>query len=333
VPQLVTDWLQRSPDSEDALAAQVVIDLEAGRLADAVRHAREQVFLHGEAPHRLATLCDVLIVAGENAEAARLAESMLRGSGAIRSRGWVRLGILATLEGRFAAAREAYESAITEGKSFPWQSGLRVAYESARWLASTLGHPDDADRYDSELAEFYRRSGMAWQAAAVDFDRRMLKVQKAGCPARDKLPADVPAGPGRNLLRVAMLRSASGAGCVPCADVVREGLASDEWNQEGLYRLGTCAAQENALTLARDAFDRARSLRHSTIDAGAASSEVFAVLARYQLGRVLERLGDKAAARAQYEDFLQHWGHADRPLAEIEEARKALERLADPRSR
>jgi len=42
---------------------------------------------------------------------------------------------------------------------------------------------------------------------------------------------------------------------------------------------------------------------------------------------VLERLGEPARARAAYEDFLAHWGHADRPLAEVDEARRALERL------
>jgi tetratricopeptide (TPR) repeat protein len=327
VEPLVQDWLKRAPESEDARAAQVVVDLEGGRLDDAVKHAREQVFVHGEAPHRLATLCDVLIVAGQDAEASRLAEAMLRGSGPIRSRGWLRLGIIAALEGRFAAAREAYGSAIAEGKSFPWQSGLRVAYESARWLSVILGHADEADRYHAELGDFYRRSGMPWQAAAVEFDRRLLRVAKEGCPSREAALQKVPAGPGRDLAALQMLRSASGVGCASCADVVKEGLSADEWNQQGLYRFGTCALSENALGLARDAFERAKSLRHSAVDAGAASSEVFAVLARYQLARVLEKTGQTAAAKKGYEDFLAHWGHADRTLPEVEDARKAVARL------
>jgi serine/threonine protein kinase/tetratricopeptide (TPR) repeat protein len=327
VGPLVEDWLKRSPESEDARAAQVVVDLEAGRVDDAVKHAREQVFVHGEAPHRLATLCDVLIVAGQDSEASRLAEAMLRGSGPIRSRGWLRLGIIAALEGRFSAAREAYGNAIAEGKSFPWQSGLRVAYESARWLSAILGWSDESDRYHAELGDFYRRSGMPWQAAAVEFDRRLLHVAKEGCPSREAALQKVPAGPGRELAALQMLRSAAGAGCASCADVVKEGLSADEWNQQGLYRFGTCALSENALGLARDAFERAKSLRHSSVDAGAASSEVFAVLARYQLGRVLEKLGQKAAAKKAYDDFLAHWGHADRTLDEVEEARKAVARL------
>jgi tetratricopeptide (TPR) repeat protein len=327
VPRLVDEWLKRAPESEDARAAQVLVDLEQGQVQAAVEHARQQVFVHGEAPHRLATLCDVLIVSGEDAEASRLAEAMLRGSGSIRSRGWVRLGIIATLEGRFAAAREAYANAVAEGKSFPWQSGLRVAYESARWLAVLLGHLDDADRYDAELADFYRRSGMPWQAAAVEFERRLLHTGK-GCPSQKSLLEHVPAGPGRDLAAVQMLRSAAGTGCASCAEVVKLGISVDEWNQQSLYRFGGCAASEGALDLARDAFERARSLRHTALDAGTAPAEVYAVLARYQLARVLEKTGQADAARKQYEDFLAHWGHADLQLPEVEDARQSLARLS-----
>ena len=109
--------------------------------------------------------------------------------------------------------------------------------------------------------------------------------------------------------------------------MVKLGLSADEWNQQSLYRFGGCAAAEGALDLARDAFDRARSLRHSALDAGTAPAEVFAVLARFQLARVLERQGQNDAARLHYEGFLAHWGHADRTLPEVEEARKALARL------
>ena len=49
-----------------------------------------------------------------------------------------------------------------------------------------------------------------------------------------------------------------------------------------------------------------------------------AVLARLHLARVLARLGHKDDAEAAYADFLQSWGHADRPLPEIEAARKEL---------
>jgi tetratricopeptide (TPR) repeat protein len=328
VPAVVAAWLEIAPESEDARAVQVVVDLEAGRVADAVRQAREQVFLHGEAPHRLATLCDVLITAGENSEASRLAESMLRGSGPIRSRGWVRLGTIATVEGRFSAALEEFESAIAEGKSYPGQSGLRVAYESVRWLAAKLGRLDDAERYTAELSQFYKSSGMAWQAAAVDFERRLLRAKRGACPDREQVLRAIPDGPGRRLARIQMLRSAAGVGCASCAEVIREGISVDEWSQQSLYQFGECAAAEGALDLARDAYLRARATHGTSTDSGAASSQVHAVLSRLGLAKTLDRLGKRDEARVEYERFLALWGHADRSLPEVDEARKALARLS-----
>ncbi|HEY5920483.1 MAG TPA: protein kinase, partial [Kofleriaceae bacterium] len=174
VASVVEAWLAKAPESEDARAVQVKLDVEHGRLDLAVQHAREQIFLHGDAPHRLYTLCDVLIAAGKRDEASQLAQRMLLGSGPIRSRGWARLGAIAAQEGRFSAAIDAYESAVAEGQQFPAQSGIRRAYESARWLFVLTGQPEGADRFDRELAEYYRNGGLTWLAATVEFDRRLL---------------------------------------------------------------------------------------------------------------------------------------------------------------
>ena len=326
VAAVVEAWLAKAPESEDARAVQVKLDVEQGRLDLAVQHARELIFLHGDAPHRLYTLCDVLIAAGKNAEASQLAHRMLLGSGPIRSRGWARLGAIAAQEGRLSAAIDAYESAVREGKQFPSQSGIRRAYESARWLFVLTGHPEDADRFDRELAEYYRNSGLTWLAATVEFDRRLLHVAKDGCPDPDKVLAELPQGPALRLARIQMRRAAAGAGCVPCTDVVRDGISVDESSQHGLYQLGRCAAQEGALALARDAFVRATALR-TAIDTGFQPSEAHAILAHFQLARVLERMQLPADARKHYETFLAHWGEADRPMPEVDEARKALARL------
>jgi tetratricopeptide (TPR) repeat protein len=304
----------------------VKLDVEHGRLDLAVQHAREQIFLHGDAPHRLYTLCDVLIAAGKRDEASQLAQRMLLGSGPIRSRGWARLAAIAAQEGRFSAAIDAYESAVGEGQQFPAQSGIRRAYESARWLFVLTGHPEDADRFDRELAEYYRNGGLTWLAATVEFDRRLLNVAKGGCPDPEALLAELPQGPALRLARIQMKRAATAVGCVPCADVVRDGISVDEASQHGLYQLGVCAAQEGALTLARDAFVRAAALRPA-IDTGFQPSDVHAILAHFQLARVLERMQLPADARKEYETFLAYWGQADRPIPEVDEARKTLARL------
>jgi tetratricopeptide (TPR) repeat protein len=326
VDSVVEAWLAKAPESEDARAVQVKLDVEHGRLDLAVQHAREQIFLHGDAPHRLYTLCDVLIAAGKRAEASQLAQRMLLGSGPIRSRGWARLGAIAAQEGRFAAALDAYESAVAEGQQFPAQSGVRRAYESARWLFVLTARPEDADRFDRELAEYYRNSGLTWLAATVEFDRRLLNVAQSGCPDPEALLSQLPQGPALRLARIQMRRAGAAAGCVKCADVVRDGISVDESSQHGLYQLGMCAAQEGALALARDAFVRAAALRTAT-DTGFQPSEAHAILAHFQLARVLERLQLPAEARKEYETFLAHWGQADRPMPEVDEARTALARL------
>src|SRR5439155_22466757 len=135
----------------------------------------------------------------------------------------VRLGIIATLQGRFASALDDYESAIVEGKSYPWQSGLRVAYESVRWLATMLGRTEEAERYDSELVEFYRRSGMAWQAAAVDDDRQLLRAKKGACPDRAAALAGLPERLGRRQAGVEMVRPATAPAWASVAEELRGG--------------------------------------------------------------------------------------------------------------
>jgi len=326
VAGVVEAWLAKAPESEDARAVQVKLDVELGRLDLAVQHARELIFLHGDAPHRLYTLCDVLIAAGKNAEASQLAQRMLLGSGPIRSRGWARLGAIAAQEGRLLAALDAYESAVAEGKQFPAQAGIRRAYESGRWLFVLTGHPEDADRFERELAEYYRHSGLTWLAATVEFDRRLLNVAQGGCPDPETLLAELPQGPAVRLARIQMRRAAAAAGCLPCTDVVRDGISVDESSQHGLYQLGVCAAKEGALALARDAFVRAAALRTAT-DTGFQPSEAHAILAHFQLARVLERMQLPADARKEYEAFLAYWGQADRPIPEVDEALKALARL------
>jgi hypothetical protein len=101
-----------------------------------------------------------------------------------------------------------------------------------------------------------------------------------------------------------------------------------ETSQRWLYDFAVCAEREGALELARDAFQRAAGVATQTTHVGMTLSTADGVLARLHLARVLARLGKKAEARAAYDDFLARWGHPDRPLAEIDAARKELAALA-----
>ena len=79
--------------------------------------------------------------------------------------------------------------------------------------------------------------------------------------------------------------------------------------------------------LALDSFARTRRVVSSAINDDAGTSPFFSILARYRHARLLERTGHPAEAKAEYEDFLAHWGHADRPVPEIDDARAAVARL------
>jgi hypothetical protein len=101
----------------------------------------------------------------------------------------------------------------------------------------------------------------------------------------------------------------------------------DESDIGMLFEFAVAAEQEGALGLARDALEQVRDLHLLSIDSTSSVTPYCAILARYHLGRVLEKLGQKDAARAQYRDFLDHWGHADRGVPEVDDARQALTRL------
>ena len=89
-----------------------------------------------------------------------------------------------------------------------------------------------------------------------------------------------------------------------------------------------CAEREGNLELSRDAFARVRPMRTLTLQASESPATAYSVLSSFALGRVLARLGRNDEARAAYTDFMAHWSHADRPVAEVEQARRALELLA-----
>ena len=315
-------WLERAPEAEQALVTQVAADLDERRLDAAERHVRDLLVVHGEAPYRLATQADVLILAGRLHDAAAIAAKLLRGDQIDRARGHRRLGDIALLEGRFAAALDAFEQAAAEGRQFGNDGEVVQSLESLRSLASWMGDEKAADTHARAQEEIFRSMGALGSAATVAFERALAR---GPCPSLDHALDGIPRGVAERIARRDILRAAATRpGCGSCAAVVAAGLSPEERSTRSLYHFGLCAIAEDALPLALGALQRIERIRPASVDAGGSvQSSFFAILARYQLGRALERLGRKAEAKAAYADFLGHWGKADRVVKEVEQARAA----------
>src|SRR5262249_31321307 len=99
--QLQLSWLERAPDSEQALNARVAARLDRRKIGEAERELRRLVLIDGVGPHRLTTLADVLLISGRTGEAMQLGEQLLRGGEKERSDGYYRIAEASLLDGRF----------------------------------------------------------------------------------------------------------------------------------------------------------------------------------------------------------------------------------------
>jgi len=91
---------------------------------------------------------------------------------------------------------------------------------------------------------------------------------------------------------------------------------------EFLENLAEACEQAGRWEEARKAYEGIMSIK-SIFLYGAADALILA-RSYYKLGKVLERLGDKAGAAAKYSKFLDLWKNADPGLPEVEDAKKRL---------
>ncbi len=317
VPAIISAWVERAPEAEQAQFSQASMDLAAGRVADAGLRVRRALLVHGEATFRLAPACDILLAADKVVEVKRLAAQMLSGNEFDQARGHKRLAVAAVLEGRFGAAYESLQAGWALGRTQGSEGESVPMLELIAALAPLVATPQDRQRYLDALAEGLTASGWKVNAAPAAYEAALARAPPGQCPNAEAILAAVPEGAQRTAARRAVLRLAADRGCASCAEATRVGISAGEDNTRSLFYFGVCAEREGSLKLAEDTFRGLRGLYGSR-------SAFHSVLARFHLGRVLDRQGQKDAARAEYRDFLAHWEHADVALPEIEEARRAL---------
>ncbi|HEX2573223.1 MAG TPA: protein kinase [Polyangia bacterium] len=345
VPALARGWLERAPESEQALVTAITLDLAAGRHDQAERRARALFLVHGETAHRLVLLCDVLLAAGRTREARAVASRLVEGGERERALGLYRLGVIAVLEGRFGAAHESLVASAQAQRPFGTESELLPTLEALVRMDERLHLDEDRASHLAELEETFALFDMPARAAVTRYERALprrpgpdpeldpdpdaspRRAQEKTCPAPEGFLAALGPTRERGVAERDMLRAASEVGCVPCAAVLRAGIEADERSTRSIFRFAACAEAEGAPLLAADAFRRASALIASSLAMTHGLAPDLAVLAHFRLGRMLESLGRTTEARGEYERFLGFWGHADRPIAEVATARQALARL------
>ncbi|MBI3182119.1 MAG: protein kinase [Myxococcales bacterium] len=330
VPALIEHWVARAPDNEQALSSKISVEAERGRLDEAERLARAILWLHGEAPHRTAALCDLLLFMGRTREARELADRLLAKDPISRARGRYRTGVAAILEGRFSAAYDSLAAAIDDNRPLGIQSETPQAIEAIRGVAPMVGRTHELPRWTEELASAFDRMGAKERGSAIRAEAALLREGKAKCPELEAALASAGKSAAEEKARVELLRTEAAAACVGCDAVVAAGLGASEQGTAGLLRLGLCAEQKGELDLASRALNSASRLRTVSLALDFRSSPLHAVLARFHLARLRERMGDIDGARDSYQWFLARWGSADRPVAEVGAARLALVRLRSP---
>jgi serine/threonine protein kinase/tetratricopeptide (TPR) repeat protein len=326
VAPLLERWFAAAPASEQALVSQIALDMKAGRHDLAQRRARDLLFLHGEAPHRLLTLCDALLSAGDIREARSVATRLVSGDARAHALGQHRLGIIAILEGHFAAAHELLESALADQRPLGTESEILQTLEALCSLDLMLDDPDAAEHL-KELERTLDLFGAEASAITARMERLLLQARPRSCPDLQAPLKRIADPRSRALARRDILRAAAAAGCTPCKAVLRAGLSSEERSTRSIFRFAVCAEREGALHLAVDAFQRAAVFLASSLHTGNDFSPDLAVRAHVHLGRLYERLGLPVEARGEYQRFLSWWEHAELALAEINEARQAVKRL------
>ena len=321
--QLMRSSVAANPENAVSARELVLVEVRAGRQDAAREVAHRMLFVHGERPLVLGELYEALVLSDDLAAARRIVNRMLLGSPLSRARGNYRSAVLAVFEGRFGAAMPLLARAVEQYRSFgPQDRETPQSLLLASQLATVLGDPSTAIADLDKLAELEAAHddpglNIAAHAEHVELARFRIALLQRGT----RCPAIAPDEPSR----VAKLRLASGVGCAPCDEVVAAGFERLESDPETLVALGRCARGRDQLVIARRAFERATQLWITWTNHDA--SPYFAVLAHYELARVLAAQGEAAAARAEYERFLRYWSHADRAVPELAEAQHALTHL------
>ena len=325
IPGLLKDWMEKSPENEQAMIAAAHLEALAGD-----PHAAEWVdrllLLYGPSPGRLFPVSQVYLALGRFTDARRAATALSPSGARASSFAQFLFGTMSIYEGRLGNARESLLPALEQGRPFGLESlTTQILFSLAR-LDRLAGRTEQEQANLLDLAATLRGLGEVSLATGIDAEAAMPRTP--GDCASITRALEVMTSPSVDLTgRRYLTRVAARYGCADCASVLKEGSGLREPSTEGLLTYGKCAAELGHLKPARRALERASRMLTLSGSRAELDSPVDAVLARYYLAALAAREGKADEALKGYREFLARWSDTEVTVPELELARAEVVRL------
>jgi hypothetical protein len=319
-------WAERAPENPAAQEAAADALLYAGDADAAVRTLERARLLTGGRP--ALDVYDAVALAADFrfVEARTIAERALAaGSAQDRVAAKRALGMISTLQGKFALAEEELGEAATSGAELGVAGRSLDAIDQLVDLEWETGHfAQAADWAERGVAEATRLERAA--AGAVFHARARLATARAtgGDPALAAaaativaeladLPESVRTSARPHILRVVAYAAKR---CDLAADLRPEESTVDNFID------GECGKGARAPEAYRHAIDGFRLVAGDGLLPDA--HPIYSILARHRLARLDAAAGDAETARRLFGEVVAAWGDADRPLEVVADARAQL---------
>ncbi len=218
------------------------------------------------------------------------------------------------LQGNFTAAigllRELTADSVTLMQDYTFEAlidlyeGLGDKAEAARTIDRWFASPNPPTDLKAAVRRF----------------QRDLLVHTTHCPRVDDVLVKIDPSL-RDLVGQTLRRIAAAHDCLPCATTLADGTGGFHRTSSNVA-FARCALGAGSLEIAEKIFTRESVILMSELDPGALVSPFSSAVARLHLAETHLKQGKKEEARQELDAFLAAWKDADRPLPQIELAKK-----------
>jgi eukaryotic-like serine/threonine-protein kinase len=295
--------------------------LAAGQVDDALAAFGDALALDPDRALALTYHAQILLSRGDLLGARADARRLAVGDARRRAAGLRILGLSYLFEGRFATAFRHLEDALKDSVERPAE-----LFATYRLMVVTLQDLGDhaAAEATARRWEDAAREASAWLQLAEARQRQDAARVRQGLMTRDELRRRLAThldelkahGPVADR-EIARLQARHAFVAEEYRDALAAALRDDAPDAEMQFLVGECTAR---LGRHEEALPWFRRLLGQVSDEPLPTAQV---RARLRLADTLAALGRTAEARPLYAEFVAQWGSADRPLPEVDRARKA----------